>query len=199
MNDTILAALGNGREWNRLIEGQTAYISFTSEIFKEVHRIVDETSRLSGRLALEGYTREGARQVLSEIWGQPVGDDVTVFMPFNTDFGRHTVVGHNVFINKDAMFVDLGGITIEDDVLIGPRVSLITVNHNLAPDRRADVEGSPIVIKRNAWLGANVTVLPGVTIGENAVVGANSVVIKDVPPNAVVVGTPAKAVKYVTD
>ncbi len=91
----------------------------------------------------------------------------------------------------------LGGITIEDDVLIGPKVSLITENHPLNPEERKGLAGKPILIKKNAWIGANATILPGVTIGENAVVAAGAVVSKDVPDNTVVGGIPAKFIKNV--
>jgi acetyltransferase-like isoleucine patch superfamily enzyme len=89
----------------------------------------------------------------------------------------------------------LGGITIEDDVLIGPKVSLITENHPLNPKERKGLIGKPILIKKNAWIGANATILPGVTIGENSVVAAGAVVTKSVPANVVVAGNPAVVTK----
>lgn len=91
--------------------------------------------------------------------------------------------------------MDLGGVTIDDDVLIGPRVTLISVNHVENPRQRRNLITKSVHIKRHAWLGANVTVLPGVTIGENAIVGAGSVVTKNVPDNTVVVGNPAKKLR----
>lgn len=94
-----------------------------------------------------------------------------------------------------APFLDIGGITIEDDVQIGPRVNLTSGNHPLAPSERTTVIPRPIVIKRNAWIGAAATILPGVTVGENAVVAAGAVVSRDVPDNTVVAGVPAKVVK----
>lgn len=91
----------------------------------------------------------------------------------------------------------MGGITLEDGVPIGPRVNLVTENHPLDPaDRRALIT-KPIIIKKNAWIGAGATILPGVTIGENAVVAAGSVVSKDVPANVVVGGVPAKTIKSI--
>jgi acetyltransferase-like isoleucine patch superfamily enzyme len=88
-------------------------------------------------------------------------------------------------------------ITIEDDVMIGPKVNLITENHPLDPGDRKTVLLKPIVVKRNAWIGAAATILPGVTIGENAVVAAGAVVSRDVPPNSIVAGIPAKVIKMV--
>ncbi len=93
----------------------------------------------------------------------------------------------------------MGGITLEDHVLIGPKVSLITENHPLDPTDRRALLCKPIVIKRNAWIGAAATVLPGVTIGENAVVAAGAVVTTDVPDNAVVGGVPAKIIKFINN
>ena len=91
----------------------------------------------------------------------------------------------------------MGGITIEDDVLIGPKVNLITENHSLNPNDRKSLICKPIVIKRNAWIGAAATILPGVTIGENSVVAAGAVVSKDVPANTIVGGVPAKFIKTI--
>ena len=91
----------------------------------------------------------------------------------------------------------MGGITIEDDVLIGPKVNLITENHPLNPNDRKSLICKPIVVKRNAWIGAAVTILPGVTIGENSVVAAGAVVTADVPPNTIVGGVPAKFIRNI--
>ena len=91
----------------------------------------------------------------------------------------------------------MGGITLEDNVLIGPKVNLITENHLLNPDDRKSLVCKPIVIKRNAWIGAAATILPGVTIGENSVVAAGAVVTSDVPSNTVVGGIPAKFIKNI--
>lgn len=123
--------------------------------------------------------------------------DVTVFTPLYINYGKHISIGKNVFINFDCTFLALGGITIEDDVLIGPKVSLVTENHPLDPEQRKGLIGKPIHIKKNAWIGANATILPGVTIGENAVVAAGAVVSKDVPDNTIVGGIPAKFIKNV--
>ncbi len=87
--------------------------------------------------------------------------------------------------------------SLDDDVLIGPRVNLITISHPLDPSTRRSTYCAPIVIKKGAWLGAAVSVMPGVTIGENAVVAANAVVTRDVPDNVVVAGVPARVVKHI--
>ncbi|CAM3554135.1 sugar O-acetyltransferase [Flavobacterium chungbukense] len=135
-------------------------------------------------------------QILSIILDTKV-QDVTVFTPLYINYGKHISIGKNVFINFDCTFLALGGITIEDDVLIGPKVSLITESHPLHPEQRKGLIGKPIHIKKNAWIGANATILPGVTIGENAIVAAGAVVSKDVPDNTIVGGIPAKFIKNV--
>ena len=137
------------------------------------------------------------RQLLSEITATEIHESVTVFTPLHINYGKHTKIGKNVFINFDCVFLDLGSITIEDNVQIAPKVSLLTESHPLNPTERQSLIPKPIHIKKNAWIGANATILQGVTIGENAVVAAGSVVSKDVPDNVVVGGTPAKIIKEI--
>ena len=137
------------------------------------------------------------RELLSKITATEIHESVTVFTPLHINYGKHTKIGKNVFINFDCVFLDLGGITIEDNVLIAPKVSLLTESHPLHPKERQSLIPKPILIKKNAWIGANVTILQGVTIGENAVVAAGSVVSKDVPDNVVVGGIPAKIIKEI--
>ncbi len=137
------------------------------------------------------------RDRLSEITGTSIDKSTIAFVPFHTNFGQHIKLGRNVFINHACSFLDLGGITIEDDVQIGPRVSLITENHPLDPSNRKSLDLKSILIKRNAWIGTGAIILPGVTIGENAVVAAGAVVNKDVPANTIVGGIPAKIIKTI--
>jgi acetyltransferase-like isoleucine patch superfamily enzyme len=137
------------------------------------------------------------RDLLSQITGSKIDESVAVFTPLYVNFGKNTKIGKNVFINFDCVFLDLGGITIEDNVLIAPKVSLLSEGHPLSPlDRQSLVPGH-ILIKTNAWIGAGATILPGVTIGENAVVAAGAVVSKDVPANTIVGGVPAKTMKTI--
>jgi acetyltransferase-like isoleucine patch superfamily enzyme len=137
------------------------------------------------------------RNKLSEIIGSQIDESTGIFAPFYTNFGKHIQIGKNVFINHACSFLDMGGITIEDDVLIGPKVNLITENHPINPRDRKTLFCNSIIIKRNAWIGASATILPGVTVGENAVVAAGSVVTKDVPINTIVAGVPAKHLKNI--
>lgn len=164
--------------------------------FSVILPIVEETLRLIGKLNASGDIAE-AREILSQIFGQGIDESTTVFPPFTINFGRFTRIGKQVFINHGCSFLDLGGITIEDQVLIGPQVKLVTENHPLDPATRKGLITKPILIKRNAWIGAGATILPGVTVGENAVVAAGAVVSKDVPDNTVVAGIPAKVLKSI--
>jgi acetyltransferase-like isoleucine patch superfamily enzyme len=115
--------------------------------------------------------------------------------PFNTDFGKNIHVGENVFINSGCKMQDQGGIYIGDDVLIGHNACLLTLNHAQDPENRADMYPEPIHIEDKAWLGSNVTVLPGVTIGEGAIVAAGAVVNKSCEPYSIIGGVPAKLLK----
>ena len=137
------------------------------------------------------------RQLLSEITASEIDESVTVFTPLHINYGKHTKIGKNVFINFDCVFLDLGGITIEDNVLIAPKVSLVTEGHPTSIEDRYSLIPKPIRIKKNAWIGANATILGGVTIGENSIVAAGAVVSKDVPDNSIVGGVPAKFIKNI--
>ena len=167
-----------------------------SDEMGEAWETVFRAQRLSP--ALNSATTIGEiRERLSEIIDSQIDKSTTVFVPFYTNFGKHIKLGKNVFINHACTFLDLGGITIEDDVQIGPKVNLITENHPVDPTKRKHLDLKSIVIKRNAWIGAGATILPGVTIGENSIVAAGAVVNKDVSDNSVVGGIPAKFIKAI--
>ena len=136
-------------------------------------------------------------KLLSQITGSEIDESVAVFTPLYINYGKNTKIGKNVFINFDCVFLDLGGITIEDNVLIAPKVSLLSEGHPVSPGERKSLVPGHIYIRKNAWIGAGATILPGVTIGENSVVAAGAVVSKDVPANTVVGGVPAKAIKTI--
>lgn len=166
--------------------------------FTKVNEVVNRTLALSPALNASVNVDE-VREKLGEIIGQQLDKSTTVFAPFYTNFGRFISLGKNVFINHACSFLDMGGITLEDDVLIGPKVNLITENHPMNPADRRSMICKPILIKRNAWIGAGVTVLPGITIGENAVVAAGAVVSKDVAADTIVAGIPAKVIKSINE
>jgi acetyltransferase-like isoleucine patch superfamily enzyme len=180
--------------FDRMLEGGS--IPFTDPEYPKIFEAVSKTIKLSVKLNTSTSVGQ-IRERLSEIIGQQIDESTTIFTPFHTNFGRHIQIGKNVFINHACTFLDLGGIIIEDDVLIGPKVSIITENHPLDPEKRKMLEVKPVIIKRNSWIGANATILPGVTINENSVVAAGAIVTKDVPANTVVAGIPAKVIKNI--
>ena len=134
---------------------------------------------------------------MSELTGQKIDESFGMFPPFYTDCGRNIHIGNNVFINAGCKFQDQGGIYIEDGVLIGHNAVLATINHMEDPEKRAGMIFQPIHIEKNVWIGANVTVLPGVTIGKGSIIAAGAVVTKDVPANMIAAGVPAKVIRKV--
>ncbi|MHC9533518.1 sugar O-acetyltransferase [Dellaglioa sp. L3N] len=167
------------------------------EVYADIHKVLHDNEKNVAELNTGYHEESEIKAIFSQIIGEKVDDSFTVLPPFYTDFGKHISVGKDVFINRETMFTDLGGITLEDHVLIGPKASLITVNHPIDPLKRRGLEVSPILIKENAWVGAGATILPGVTIGKNAIVAASATVTKDVPDNVIVAGIPAKIIKKI--
>ena len=146
---------------------------------------------LTSRLNVLPFSDLRARNtLLGEILGKPLPETVTVYPPFYTDCGLNIELGEQVFINQGCWFLDLGGITIGDRTMIGPNVTLCTAGHPVQPaDRYDGITLAPIVIGPRVWIGAAATILPGVTIGHDSVIGGGAVVAKDVPPLNVVTGT----------
>ncbi|WP_347980727.1 DapH/DapD/GlmU-related protein [Limosilactobacillus allomucosae] len=157
----------------------------------EQQRLIAKNKPLIQLLNSAVHSDGEIRALLSEITGEKIDASNEIRLPFFTDNGFNTHLGKRIFINTGVTFADLGGIYIDDDVLIGPGASLLSVNHPLKPAFRHEMELQPVHVKRNAWIGAGARILPGVTIGENAVVGAGAVVTKDIPDNTVAVGVPA--------
>ncbi|MBR8296296.1 sugar O-acetyltransferase [Burkholderia cenocepacia] len=163
----------------------------------EVKRAMAITARLN-RLTFDDAA--DVRALFGELIGSQVDDGFMLIPPFHATGGAGMKLGRNVFVNQNCTFYDLGGLEIGDDVMIGPNVSLITSGHPVEPSRRRDgVVAKPIVIERNVWIGAGATIIGGVTIGENAVVAAAAVVTRDVPPNTLVGGNPAKIIRSIAE
>ena len=145
-----------------------------------------------------GYrTPEEVHEFMGRILGKPLDGSTTVLPPLYIDYGKPVAIGRGCFIQQCCTFFGRGGIVIGDDVFIGPKVNLITINHDPDPDNRSATYGRPIVIEDKVWIGINSTILPGVRIGYGAIVGAGSVVTKDVPVMTVVAGNPAKIIKTI--
>ncbi|MDI0267007.1 sugar O-acetyltransferase [Clostridioides difficile] len=172
-------------------------ISDSDPDMDKIRYVIERSKKITAELNNSYHTKKEIRKLFSKLTGVEVDESLYLIPPFFTDFGKNIRVGKDVFINHACTFMDRGGITIEDDVLIGPKVNLITINHPLEPSKRHSTVSTPIVIKKNAWLGAGAMIMPGITIGENAVVSAGAVVTKDVPPNTVVAGVPAKIIKNI--
>lgn len=180
---------------DHLNRGET--VESGSEVHQMMHVISQEALKLTAELNGSYHTPEEIRALFSRLTGKPVDESFGMLPPFHTDCGINITVGKNVFINAGCCFQDQGGIIIGDGVLIGHQVVLATLNHELDPNQRGSMHPAPIVIGNNVWIGANATVLPGVTIGDGSVIAAGAVVNRDVPANVVVGGIPAKIIKSI--
>lgn len=168
-----------------------------SEAHRFMHQMAQEAIRITMQINNKYHEPEQLRALLSELWGTEVAKTTGLFPPFNTDCGKNTHIGERVFINSGCKFQDQGGIWIGSDCLIGHNVTLCTINHAFAPERRADMVFKPIRIGDKVWIGANATILPGVSIGQGAIVAAGAVVNKDVEAKTIVAGVPAKPIKKI--
>ena len=161
-----------------------------TDTVRRAMRLTAELNKLSFDDAIK------VRALFSELTGQEVDESFSLIPPFYTAGGTRIRVGRKVFINQCCTIYDMGGVDIADLVMIGPNVNTITAGHALEPSRRrAYIEAKPIVIQRNVWIATAATILGGVTVGENSVVGAGSVVTRDVPPNTFVAGVPATVIR----
>ncbi|WP_251546513.1 DapH/DapD/GlmU-related protein [Limosilactobacillus caecicola] len=176
------------------IRNGQAYNIKDEDYQREVHGEINRSRDLN---FLINQTRPSDTEQLNKLEeqlltaGKPEGTFLTP--PFQIDCASRLFLGKNVFANHGLTVMSLGSITIDDGVMMGPEVALLTVNHE--PKNIRVVKAAEIHIKSNAWIGARAIILPGVTIGENAIVGSGAVVTHDVPDNAVVVGSPARVIK----
>lgn len=168
-----------------------------SAMHQMMHKVSQEALELTAELNGKYHSPDEVQELFSRLIGKPVDNTFAMFPPFYTDCGKNINVGKNVFINSGCRFQDQGGITIGDGVLIGHNVVLATLNHDIDPKNRGTMHPAPIKIGHNVWIGANATVVPGVTIGDGAIIAAGAVVNKDVPPNVIVGGVPAKVLRKI--
>lgn len=166
--------------------------AYANELFQEAVRIGME-------LNMQYHTPEEIREIMGRLIGKKVDASFRMFPPFYTDFGKNITIGKDVFINSGCHFQDQGGIQIGDGALIGHNVVLATINHDLNPEENRKNHYAPITIGAHVWIGSNATILPGVTLGDWAVVAAGAVVTQDVPPRTVVGGVPAKVLKVISE
>jgi acetyltransferase-like isoleucine patch superfamily enzyme len=166
--------------------------------------LVSERSRAKQLLYkynhLDPSKSDERKQLLRDLLGK-VPDEFLIEQPLYCDYGYNISIGKNFFSNTNCVILDGAKVTIGDNVFIAPNVGIYTAGHPLDVEQRnAGLEYAyPVTIGDNVWIGAGVSILPGVTIGNNTVIGAGSVVTKDIPANVVAVGNPCKAVRSVTD
>ena len=162
----------------------------------EYRPVIDELRRADlalFRLNHAEPTPENMAKGLDELFDGHDRSGLGIMTPCQIDFPKQLTIGRHVFINHSFTAMSIGGVTLEDNVQIGPHVTIVTDNHDF--DNRYVLKCRGVRVCKNAWIGANVTIMPGVTVGENAVVAGGAVVTKDVPANTVVGGNPAKVIK----
>ncbi len=186
---TVKDVIGGFREGAEKNAERDAY---ANELFQEAVRIGME-------LNTKYHTPEELREIMGRLIGKQVDRSFRMFPPFYTDFGKNITIGKDVFINSGCHFQDQGGIEIGDGALIGHNVVLATINHDLNPKENRKNHYAPIKISAHVWIGSNATVLPGVTIGDYAVVAAGAVVTREVPAMTVVGGVPARVLKTIQE
>lgn len=192
-----------GNDVPKLDSRSARELMLASELYQADDPELNEGSVVAARRTAEynalPLDAEKARMRLLRSFLGFVGDDVCIRAPFHCDYGTQIRIGARTFINAGFVALDCAAITIGEDVQIATNVQLLTATHPVDPElRRAKWESAhPITIGDNAWLGGGAIVLPGVTIGANGVVGAGAVVTKDVPPNVVVVGNPARVLRQI--
>lgn len=162
-----------------------------------MHGLSQNAFRISNEINNSYHSPEKLRVLMSKLIGKKVDESFGLFPPFYTDCGRNISIGARTFINMGCSFQDWGGIEIGDDCLIGHNCTICTVNHCQNPEERGSMTCHPVKICNKVWIGANVTILPGVCIGEGAIVAAGAVVSKDVEPYTIVGGVPARIIKEI--
>ena len=186
--------------WHDKANSGDIYDSVDEELIDYQHMLVQRLNEFNNTPDTpEGLKRRD--EILREAMGT-YGEGLYVIPPIYANFGLTNVhVGKNVVFNFNTTLVDDGEIFIGDDCMIGPGCNLATSIHPISPRlRRHKLQyNKPIHIGNNVWLGAGVTVLPGITVGDNAIIGAGSVVTKDVPANAIVAGNPAHLIRMITE
>ena len=183
-------------EFIKIMNTQEKVIS-RSEVGLKMHLMAQEAMKILYFINNKYNTPNELRRWMSLLIHQELDEGFGLFPPFFTDCGKNIHLGKNVFINAGCRFQDQGGIYIGDGTFIGHNVILATLNHDLNPNTRADMYPKPIHIGKKVWIGSGAIVLPGVSIGDNSVIAAGSVVTKNVPENVVYGGNPAKFIKKI--
>ena len=186
-------------DYHKLLNSGDLYDSVDAGLIEQQHKWVQRLNEFNATPDTPDGLEERTR-ILKEITGT-YGEELFIIPPISANNGLSNVhFGKNVVVNFNANFVDDGDIFIGDDTMIGPNVSVITALHPVSPRlRAAKIQyNKPVRIGRNVWLGAGAIILPGVTVGDNSIVGAGSVVTRDVEENTIVVGNPARVLRKIT-
>ena len=162
-----------------------------------MHVLSQEALRITMEMNNAYHTPEELHALMRQLTGQPDFPEFSLFPPFYTDCGKNTHFGKNVFVNSGCRFQDQGGIYIGDNVLIGHNCVIATLNHNPDPAKRQNLLPAAVRIGSDVWIGANATILPGVSIGNGAIIAAGAVVTRDVEERTVVAGVPARMMKKI--
>ena len=173
------------------------YVEKGSEIFEAFHKFSQEALKITSEINGKYNPPEKIRELFSKLTESEIDETFGLFPPFYTDCGKNIKIGKNVFINACCRFQDQGGIEIGDGSLIGHNTTIATLNHDFNPLKRQNLTPSPVKIGKNVWIGSDCTILPGVEIGDGAIIGAGSVVTKSIPTNAIAVGNPARVIKEI--
>lgn len=173
------------------------HIAAGSPAHEFMHKAADEARKTTALINGAYHSDEELRALMSRLVGYRVDDGFRLFPPVYTDFGKNIKIGKDVFVNSGCCFQDQGGVTLGDGCLVGHNVVFATLDHDKRPGRRGDMTAAPIVVGKDVWIGAHATILKGVTIGDGAIVAAGAVVTRDVPPNTIAAGVPARVVKTI--
>jgi acetyltransferase-like isoleucine patch superfamily enzyme len=179
--------------FDRLREGEA--VNMASEEYKAAIEHMNQTSQKCWKINMTAPKSKEILPLLKDLFDGRFPDTSYITPPFEVDYARQMTFGEHVFINHHLTCMAAGGIDIDDGVMLGPNVQILTDNHDLHD--RMVIQCKSVHICRNAWIGGGAIILPGVTIGENAVVGSGAVVTKDVEPNTIVVGNPARMIKKI--
>ena len=174
-----------------------ADVDMATPEYGEAIRHMTDCANICFKINTTAPVPEQIRPLEEELFGGKLDATSYLMPPLQIDFGCQMKIGKGVFVNHSLTCMAAGGITIDDGVMIGPNVRIVTDNHDF--QNRMVLRCKPVHIGHNAWIGVGAIILPGVTIGENAVVAAGAVVTKDVAPNTIVGGNPAKFIKNINN